>query len=182
MNGRLVVLPLAFALATAACRTAPPASQEPVASSAPASSVASPTTGSATPASENHFGQPIEANAQVVALADIAKNPDAYAGKTFTTTGIVTAVCQHRGCWMEIKDEASEAHIKMAGHAFFVPRSASGKKARIQATLVKGEAQDSCGDHAGHEGAGKGCKAEAEAQMGRPLAKLELIAAGVELQ
>jgi hypothetical protein len=28
---------------------------------------------------------------------------------------------------------------------------------------------------------GKGCKAEAEAQLGRPLAKLELVAEGVEL-
>lgn len=130
------------------------------------------------------IGAPIEANAQKVALSDVAKSPDAFVGKTFATTGTVTAVCQHQGCWMEIKDDASQAHIKMAGHAFFVPRTASGKKAKVLATLVKSEAAAANGcEGAGHdkEGAGKGCRAEAEAQLGRPLAKLELVAQGVEL-
>ena len=82
---------------------------------------------------------------------------------------------------MEIKDDSGEAHIKMAGHAFFVPRSASGKKARVQATLVKSESEGSCGEGSEKHEPGKGCKAEAEAQLGRPLAKLELVAQGVEL-
>jgi hypothetical protein len=108
------------------------------------------------------------------------------------------------GCWMEIKDDAGEAHIKMAGHAFFVPKTASGRKARVLATLVKNEEEGACADEgsdkmaaaggaavghtapakgaaAGSAGAKKGCRAEAEAQLGRPLAKLELVAEGVEL-
>lgn len=125
------------------------------------------------------FGQAISDGTQQVALVDVAKNPSAYTGKTFTTTGTVTAVCQHRGCWMEIKDDAGEAHIKMAGHSFFVPRTASGKKARVMATLMKGGDDSACAE--GHEEKGQGCKAEAEAQLGRPLAKLELVAQGVEI-
>lgn len=138
------------------------------------------------------LGAPIEAAAQKVALGDIAKAPEAFTDKTFTTTGTVTAVCQHMGCWMEIKDESSAAHIKMAGHKFFVPKTASGRKARIQGKLVKAESKGSC-EGEGHEGMaaqggggpghekGKGCRAEAEDQLGRPLAKLELVADGVEL-
>lgn len=142
-----------------------------------------------------HLGAPIEAAAQKVSLADVAKNPTAFAGKKFATTGTVTSVCQHMGCWMEIKDDASEAHIKMAGHAFFVPKTASGRKARVLATLEKSD-NDSCaeegdgkmsaqgapaGEHAGHGKNKKGCRAEAEAQLGHPLAKLELVAEGVDL-
>lgn len=129
------------------------------------------------------FGAAIDPNGEEVALADVAKNPSAFANKTFTTTGTVSAVCQHRGCWMEIKDDKGEAHIKMAGHSFFVPRTASGKKARVQATLVKadGAGEGACGDGMEKHEPGKGCKAEAEAQLGRPLAKLELVAQGVEL-
>lgn len=143
------------------------------------------------------LGAPIEASAQRVALTDIAKNPSSFEGKKFATTGTVTAVCQHMGCWMEIKDDAGEAHIKMAGHAFFVPKTASGRKAKVLATLVKSESDPACAneDHdkmaaaGGPSGAakgaakgnGKGCRAEAEAQLGRPLAKLELVAEGVEL-
>jgi hypothetical protein len=130
------------------------------------------------------LGSPIEATAQKVALTDVAKNPSAFVGKKFATTGTVTAVCQHMGCWMEIKDDSGEAHIKMAGHAFFVPKTASGRKARVLATLVKNEAEGACADEgmaAAGEAPKKGCRAEAEAQLGRPLAKLELLAEGVEL-
>jgi hypothetical protein len=141
-------------------------------------------------------GAPIEASAEKVSLADIAKNPSAFIGKKFATTGTVTAVCQHMGCWMEIKDDAGEAHVKMAGHAFLVPKTASGRKARVLAMLVKNDEDPACGEEAegkvaalggaagkpGEKPAkGKGCKAEAEAQLGRPLAKLELVAEGVEL-
>lgn len=131
-----------------------------------------------------HLGSPIEASVEKIALSDLARNPNAFVGKKFATTGTVTAVCQHMGCWMEIKDDSGEAHIKMAGHAFFVPKTASGHKARVLATLVKNEAEGACADEgmaAAGEAPKKGCRAEAEAQLGRPLAKLELVAEGVEL-
>jgi hypothetical protein len=177
-------LTIALVLFAAACNTGP--KTEP----------AKPDPAPTAPTTQNEgalrLGSPIEASAQKVALSDVAKNPGAFTGKTFATTGTVTAVCQHMGCWMEIKDDASEAHIKMAGHAFFVPKTASGRKARVLATLVKSDADEMCADEAegkmaaaGGGGdppkAKKGCRAEAEAQLGRPLAKLELVAEGVEL-
>ena len=152
-----------------------------------------PSAAPAPPAPEGalRLGSPIEKTVATASLSDVATNPAAFTGKQFATTGTVTAVCQHMGCWMEIKDDSGEAHIKMAGHGFFVPKTASGRKARVLATLVKNEAEGSCADEgmaAAGGGApgekhekGKGCKAEAEAQLGRPLAKLELVADGVEL-
>jgi Rieske Fe-S protein len=208
---RFTLASLAFvALGMAACNTGPkepdvrpdPKSENesaPAASS-PAPTTAAPTTPTPTaaaPAAEGalRLGAPIEASVVKVALTDVAKNPSAFVGKKFATTGTVSAVCQHMGCWMEIKDESGEAHIKMAGHAFFVPKTASGHKARVLATLVKGADDGACGEGshdtmaaaggaAGARAKGgpkKGCRAEAEAQLGRPLAKLELIAEGVEL-
>jgi hypothetical protein len=188
-------------VALLACNTGPKPDPTPAPAPAPtptpAPTTAAPTaTGTANEGSLR-LGTPIEASAQKVALADVAKAPSTYVGKTFATTGTVTAVCQHMGCWMEIKDDASEAHIKMAGHSFFVPKTASGRKAKILAKLEKVENAGSC-EGEGHEGMaangaggdkdhpkgtgkGKGCRAEAEAQMGHPLAKLELVAEGVEL-
>ncbi|MGD0525618.1 MAG: DUF4920 domain-containing protein [Polyangiaceae bacterium] len=101
----------------------------------------------------------------VVPLADIAKNPAQYAGHTVATTGRVTAVCQEMGCWMEIRDEAGQAHIRMHGHSFFVPKTASGHVARVQATLVKGSDEE-CAEKGPSSGT---------------LAKVELDATGVEL-
>jgi hypothetical protein len=149
-----------FALALAACaRDAPTAKKDPTPVPAPK-----------TEAHGLSLGAPIPAGATNVALADVAKNPDAYKGKSITTTGTVTSVCQHMGCWMEIKDDASQAHIKMAGHDFFVPKTASGRKARVAATVV------ACSDDDESD-----CKQEAQQQMGHAVAKLQLEATGVEL-
>jgi hypothetical protein len=114
------------------------------------------------------LGQAIPTSADVP-LVSIAKDPKAFVGKTFTTTGTVTAVCQHMGCWMEIKDDATQAHVSMAGHGFSVPKSASGRKARVQGTLTSAPDEES------------ECNEEAAKQMGKPVAKLQLEATGVEL-
>jgi hypothetical protein len=121
-------------------------------------------------ASANKVGEPISATAPVVALADVMKNPDAYKGKSFVTSGTVTAVCQEMGCWMEIKDANSEAHIKMAGEKFSVPKTSAGHQARVQGTLV---------DVAGEEDSD--CAQEAADQTGKQVAKIQLEATGVEL-
>jgi hypothetical protein len=123
----------------------------------------------ATTASANKVGEPINASAPVVALADVMKNPDAYKGKSFVTSGTVTAVCQEMGCWMEIKDANSEAHIKMAGEKFSVPKTSAGKQARVQGTLVDVAGGDS------------DCAEEAAEQTGKQVAKIQLEATGVEL-
>ncbi|HEX4450138.1 MAG TPA: DUF4920 domain-containing protein [Kofleriaceae bacterium] len=121
----------------------------------------------ATPATATSLGAPIAAGVPVVGLAAIAKDPAAYKGKSFITTGTVTAVCQEMGCWMEIKDDATDAHIKMAGEKFFVPKTSAGHKARVQGTLVEAAGGDvECND----KPAGKS-----------QVAKLELEATGVEL-
>jgi hypothetical protein len=72
------------------------------------------------------------------------------------------------GCWMEIADAPGEAHVKMHGHSFFVPKTASGRKARVQATVEPTDPSDECSQ-------------EAEKQTGKPVAKVQLDATGVEL-
>ena len=83
-----------------------------------------------------------------------------------TTTGKVTAVCQEMGCWMEIRDDAGQAHVRMHGHTFFVPKTASGHMARVQATRRQGMRTKS---------------APTKGPANGSLAKVELDATGVEL-
>ena len=103
----------------------------------------------------------------VVSLAEIAKNPAPFTGRVVATTGKVTAVCQEMGCWMEMQDESGRAHVRMHGHSFFVPKTASGHIARVQATIVTRPGEDDC-----EEGA--------KSTAGH-LAKVELDATGIEL-
>lgn len=110
------------------------------------------------------LGAPI--SAPTVALADLARSPGAYASKIVTTSGKVTAVCQERGCWMEIADASGAAHVRMHGHSFFVPRTASGHFARVQATVLAAP--------------GESCE-ESPPPAAGSVAKVELDATGVEL-
>ena len=158
-------------LAVSACSRASSSTKEGdkvavAAKPAPASQPAAATAA----ANNNKVGAPIAADAPVVALADVVKNPAAYKGKSFVTTGTVTAVCQEMGCWMEIKDDTSEAHIKMAGESFSVPKTSAGHKARVLGTLVDVAA-----------GSDEECAQEAAKQTGKQVAKLQLEATGVEL-
>lgn len=121
----------------------------------------------ATTSSSLHLGEPI--SAPDAKLGDVAAHLADYKGKTFATTGVVTAVCQEMGCWMEIKDDLGQAHIRMHGHSFFVPKTAPGHHARVQATLVPTKDSET------------ECTEEAAKQMGHPVAKLELDATGVQL-
>ncbi len=105
--------------------------------------------------------------APAVALTDVAAHPAQYGHAAFTTSGKVTAVCQEMGCWMELEDASGRAHVRMHGHNFFVPKTASGHVARVQATLVGGKEEE--------------CDDEPAGSAGKGVAKLQLDATGVEL-
>ena len=108
-------------------------------------------------------GEPI--TQPLVALADIAEHPARYASRVVATSGKVTAVCQEMGCWMEMEDQSGRAHVRMHGHAFFVPKSASGHVARVQATIVSPAGESDC----------------TEGATASSRSKVELDATGVEL-
>jgi hypothetical protein len=155
---------LATLVLLAACSKSPTATKAADTKTADTKPAAAKTTETA-----SHLGTPIAATAPAVSLGEIMKNPTAYKGKEFVTTGTVTAVCQEMGCWMEIKDDSGEAHIKMAGEKFYVPKTSAGHKARVQGTLV---------DVAGGD---EDCAKEAATQTGKQVAKVQLEATGVEL-
>src|SRR5260221_11964437 len=75
----------------------------------------------------------------ITPLATIVKDPAAFKGKTIATSGEVTKVCTHQGCWMAIGVEGSkDAMVRMHDHAFFVPPNSStvGRTARVQGNVV----------------------------------------------
>jgi hypothetical protein len=118
----------------------------------------------ATQKSGDKFGAAV--TEPITPLASIVKDPAAFKGKTIATSGKVTKVCTHQGCWMAIGVEGSkDAMVRMHGHAFFVPPNAStvGRTARIQGNVMV--VKD-----------GKECEG-----MDEVGAELELDATGVEL-
>ena len=131
-----------------------------------ASSTAAKAASAAAVAPSTKFGAPL-GTSPVVPLAEIVRETGKYAKTTVRTEGQVTAVCQAAGCWMEITDPAGQAHVRMGGHSFFVPKSASGRRARVEGTVLP---KPDDGE----------CEQEALEATGRTV-KVELDATGVEL-
>ncbi|XXT17889.1 DUF4920 domain-containing protein [Sorangium sp. So ce429] len=122
---------------------------------------------------KKQFGAPIT-ETSTTPLPALLQEPARFSGKTVRTEGVVSAVCRSMGCWMEIADASGTAHIKMAGHSFFVPKDASGHRAVVQGTMVPADAEQGAAC-----GAKDNCRGEAEKETGR-VAKVELEATGVQ--
>ncbi len=91
------------------------------------------------------FGSPIT-ETTTTPLPAIVKDPSGFNAKTIRTEGMVSAVCQSMGCWMQIADASGKAHIKMAGHSFFVPKESSGHRAVVQGKVTGSDAPNACSD------------------------------------
>lgn len=141
-------------------REAPKAA--PPASSLVKAGATAPATGAPTAAATpNKFGAPL-GKSPMVALSDIVHQSSKYAKTTVKTEGKVTAVCQAAGCWMEISDTNGEAHVRMSGHSFFVPKSASGRRAIVEGTVLPKPDNGECEQEA-FEATGKTVKVELDA-------------------
>jgi hypothetical protein len=163
---RSAILLAAFvgSLGLTACGRAPERSETPGPDPAGAHPEAVAVTSPVKPLAQKKFGAEITEKTSTD-LDTLLKDGAQYQAKTVRTEGVVSAVCKSMGCWMEIADTHGQAHIKMAGHSFFVPKDASGHRAVIQGTVIKASNDE--------------CSQEAKAQTGA-VAKIEIEATGVE--
>lgn len=104
------------------------------------------------PLDKTKFGAPIT-ETTTTPLPAIVKDPSGFNAKTVRTEGMVSAVCQSMGCWMQIADASGKAHIKMAGHSFFVPKESSGHRAVVQGKVTGSNGANACSDadHCGNK-------------------------------
>ena len=161
---------LVTAFALSACGRAPSASDAP-APSAPSAAPAEAPSGvwraSAAPIkplAQKKFGGGISEKTPT-SLDALLREPRKFSDKTVRTEGVVSAVCKSMGCWMELADDGGHAHIKMAGHSFFVPRDSAGHRAVVQGRVVNLPEDE--------------CTEESRQQTGS-VAKVEIEATGVE--
>lgn len=155
-NASVLGLLVSMGLSIAACDTSAKAT------STPAPAAVAP----ATAGDKVKLGAPL-VRPDMVALSTIAGEPAKFAKSTVKTEGQVVAVCQMMGCWMEISDKNTDAHIRMNGHGFFVPKTAAGRHAVVEGTVLPRPDQGEC-------------EQEAVQATGKTV-KLELDATGVEL-
>jgi hypothetical protein len=124
-------------------------------------------------------GAPISKDAKATPIADVLAAPDKYAKNPVLVEGVIENVCEMKGCWMQLTQEAGTPGVRVTfkDYGFFVPTDSKGMKARAEGvvevkTLTKNEA-----DHLEHEDGAKLTRnADGTAR------EIGFVASGVELR
>jgi Domain of unknown function (DUF4920) len=88
------------------------------------------------------FGEKVDAKGAVsydAVLPKLKKLNGADKLENVKVTGTVNAVCQSKGCWMNIASEKGETPmlVKFKDYAFFMPKDLAGKKVVMQGYAFK---------------------------------------------
>lgn len=79
----------------------------------------------------------------ITPIADVIARPAGFAGQTVRVEGVVTAVCQHMGCWMTLApagatgDKPATLRLKVDDGVIVFPVSARGKTAVAQGVIER---------------------------------------------
>lgn len=87
---------------------------------------------------EEKFGAGVTMK-DVTSIETLMAAPESFVGKRVRVEGIVSAVCDGMGCWMELKDEQSgkSVQLKVDDGVIVFPVAAKGKKATGEGTFEK---------------------------------------------
>lgn len=77
--------------------------------------------------------------AETIKISALLADPDSYEGKQVRVEGLVTDVCEKRGCWFKVSEEESfkSLKFKVTDGVMVFPMSAKGKWAVAEGTVQK---------------------------------------------
>ena len=108
------------------------------------------------------FGKPLQ-GLKPVALKDVLAKPED--GQVVRIEGTIDKVCRNKGCWLELKQEASSVHVTFENYGFFVPKDSMGKPVALEGRVVVKQPTPEDVAHLKAEGGGEsvGAKVSIEA-------------------
>jgi hypothetical protein len=114
------------------------------------------------------FGKPLQ-GLKPVALQDVLAKPEA--GQQVRLEGTIEKVCRNKGCWLELKQQASSVHVTFENYGFFVPKDSMGRPVVLEGRVVVKPPTAEEIAHLQSEGAGE-----------TAAAKVSIEATGVEIR
>jgi hypothetical protein len=123
-------------------------------------------------------GAAIPAKANSVALAEILAQPEQFTKTNVVTEGTVEAVCQNKGCWMQLTAEPGKPGIRVTfkDYGFFVPKDSRNMSARLEGIVKVKTLSRADADHLEEEGVKLSRREDGTA------IETSFIASGVELR
>jgi hypothetical protein len=84
------------------------------------------------------YGEPLTGT-DTIAISELLANPDPYLGEVVRVEGLVTGVCEKRGCWMSLAgdEEFQEIRIKVDDGVIVFPMEAKGRRAVAEGVFTK---------------------------------------------
>ena len=84
------------------------------------------------------YGEPLTGK-DVTPISKLLADPEPYVGKTVRVKGLITEVCEKRGCWVTLAsdEEFEELRIKAKDGVIVFPMQAKGKKATAEGVFTK---------------------------------------------
>jgi hypothetical protein len=124
------------------------------------------------------FGKEITAKGAVSYDAMLSKMGTAAKLDNVKVEGTVEAVCQAKGCWMNISSEkgAPSMHVDFKDYAFFMPKDLAGKKVVMLGHAVK---EVTSVENLRHFAADAGKTKEDIAKITQPKEDIKFLAEGV---
>jgi len=106
------------------------------------------------------YGAPVTVK-KAVSVAKVQKDPARFEGKILRLEGVVKAVCQGQGCWVEIADPKGASIIaRSLDESVLLPKDCKGSRIVVQGVMTVMPPKDH--DHTAHEAAeGHSCPAPA---------------------
>ncbi len=128
-------------------------------------------------ANSNSFGEEITAEG-AISLADLSQKMSTATDKVHTKVrGKIDAVCQAKGCWMNIvNDSGDEIFVKFKDYGFFMPLDCAGKEVIMDGYAFK---ETTSVDELRHYAEDNGDTPEQIAAITEPKEELKFMAHGV---
>ncbi|MBI5836974.1 MAG: DUF4920 domain-containing protein [Candidatus Eisenbacteria bacterium] len=70
-----------------------------------------------------------------VSISRLAANPAKFSGKTVRLEGTVKAVCQGRGCWVEVESGGKSFMARSLDETVLLPKDCAGRKIVVQGVV-----------------------------------------------
>jgi hypothetical protein len=84
------------------------------------------------------YGEPLTGQ-DTISISTLLDDPEPYLGKVVRVEGLVTGVCEKRGCWMTLAGDRDfeEIRIKVDDGVIVFPMEAKGRKAVAEGVFTK---------------------------------------------
>ena len=126
---------------------------------------------------DQSFGSAIPESGSVKTLKQAIADTAATVESPLKISGVITEVCQARGCWMILVDGNSHARIFFEDYGFFVPTDTSMQRAVLYGTLSEQVLSHEAAEHLAEDAGRKALFAS-----GKPIKEYTIIANGVQIE